>query len=374
MKKTLTVNLGGIVFHIDEDAYQLLDNYLTSLREHFRKEEGSEEIMNDFELRISELLNERIRLGYNVITIEQVDEVINRMGSLEEIFGESESEAKEEWKEEYKVRVENTATKRRLFRNPDDRILGGVAGGLAAYLGWDPTPLRLALVLLMFFYFVTIPIYLIIWLVVPMARTAAERLQMKGESVTIENIGKTVTDGFEKVTHNVNEYVASGKPRTTLQKLGDALVVIIGAIIKVFAIILCIILFPPLLVALFVMLVVLFAVVAALFGGGFGLLYGLMPFADWDMLSVYPEGGILLSAICLILAIGIPVVALIYVVCVKLFKWKPMGTGARWVLIVLWILSFIVVAVMGVRYGFPLWDDMHGWHWNTFLPIHHVRW
>lgn len=77
MKKTLTVNLGGTVFHIDEDAYQLLDKYLSNLRIHFRKEEGSDEIMDDFEMRISELLNERVRLGYEVITIEQVEEVIN---------------------------------------------------------------------------------------------------------------------------------------------------------------------------------------------------------------------------------------------------------------------------------------------------------
>ena len=83
MKKTLTVNLGGTVFHIDEDAYhQLLDKYLSNLRIHFRKEEGSDEIMDDFEMRISELLNERVRLGYEVITIEQVEEVIKRMFTL----------------------------------------------------------------------------------------------------------------------------------------------------------------------------------------------------------------------------------------------------------------------------------------------------
>ena len=86
MKKTLTVNLGGTVFHIDEDAYQLLDKYLSNLRIHFRKEEGSDEIMDDFEMRISEL-NERVRLGYEVITIEQVEEVIKRMGKPEEISG-----------------------------------------------------------------------------------------------------------------------------------------------------------------------------------------------------------------------------------------------------------------------------------------------
>ena len=88
MKKTLTVNLGGTVFHIDEDAYQLLDKYLSNLRIHFVKEEGSDEIMNDFEIRISELLSERIRLGYEVITIAHIEEVIKRMGRPEEIFDE----------------------------------------------------------------------------------------------------------------------------------------------------------------------------------------------------------------------------------------------------------------------------------------------
>ena len=92
MKKTLTINLGGSVFNIDEDAYQLLDKYLNNLRIHFRKEEGSDEIMNDFELRISELFSERMRLGYQVISIEQVEEVIARMGKPEELFDDDKQE------------------------------------------------------------------------------------------------------------------------------------------------------------------------------------------------------------------------------------------------------------------------------------------
>ena len=80
MKKTLTVNLGGIVFNIDEDAYLLLDNYFSNLRVHFKKEEGTDEIMDDFEARTSELFNERLKLGFQVITIEHVEDVIKRMG------------------------------------------------------------------------------------------------------------------------------------------------------------------------------------------------------------------------------------------------------------------------------------------------------
>ena len=272
MKKTLTVNLGGTVFHIDEDAYQLLDKYLSNLRIHFSKEEGSEEILNDFEMRISELFSERVRLGYEVISIIQVEEVIKRMGKPEEIFGENYSE---EAKDEFKTKVETgTGTaKKRFFRNSDDRILGGVAGGLAAYMGWDPTAVRIGFIILLFFQ-ITIPVYLVLWLIVPMAKTAAEKLQMRGESITLENIGKTVTDGFEKVSNNVNDYVSSGKPRTTLQKLGDVFVTVFGAILKVLGICIAIILIPPVLLVLFVLVVVLFAVVVALIGGSVGILGG----------------------------------------------------------------------------------------------------
>jgi phage shock protein PspC (stress-responsive transcriptional regulator) len=368
MKKTLTVNLGGTVFHIDEDAYQLLDKYLSNLRLHFKKEDGGEEIMDDFELRISELLNEKIRLGHEVITIEHVEEVIQRMGKPEEIFGESNSEYA---KEEFKAKTETSSTKRRLYRDPDDRILGGVAGGFAAYMGWDATAVRLALILLMFFYGITIPIYLILWLVVPMARTAAEKLQMRGESVTVENIGKTVTDGFERVSKNVNEYVHSDKPRTTLQKLGDAIVTIFGAIIKVLAILLSIILFPPLLLVLFVLVIVFFALIAGLFGGGFGLLYGLMPFAQWDTLSVYPDGWLIGASISGILVIAIPIISLIYLACVQLFKWKPMASGAKWTLIILWVIAFAATIILGVNFGLPAFNDIHGWHWSSW-PMRHI--
>ena len=80
MKKTLTVNLGGTVYHIDEDAYKLLDTYLSNLRIHFRREEGAEEIVHDMELRISELFTDRLRDGKQVITIEDVEEIIAQMG------------------------------------------------------------------------------------------------------------------------------------------------------------------------------------------------------------------------------------------------------------------------------------------------------
>ncbi|MDH6534394.1 PspC domain-containing protein [Parabacteroides sp. 52] len=373
MKKTLTVNLGGTVFHIDEDAYQLLDKYLSNLRIHFRKEEGSDEIMNDFEIRISELLHERIKLGYEVISLEQVEEVIKRMGKPEEIFGDS---FQEEEKEEYQEKTETVYTKRRLFRNPDDRILGGVAGGLAAYLGWDPTAIRLGLILLMIFWGVIIPVYFVLWLIIPMAHTATEKLQMRGEKVTVENIGKTVTDGFERVSNNVNDYISSGKPRSTLQKLGDAFVSIFGVLVKVVGILFAVVLLPPVLLILFVLLVVLFAVVVGLLGGGIGLLGGGMGILEelspwgggWGLVPHFSEGALIGSTIGTILVIGIPVVSLLYLIGGQLFKWKPMPSQGKWILLVIWVIALAATIVIATHYGLPAWNIMNGWHWGM-MPI-----
>ena len=263
MKKTLTVNLGGTVFHIDEDAYRLLDNYLCNLKLHFRRQAGADEIVNDIELRISELFLEKLTAGSQVITITDVEEVINRMGKPEEMeTGTEENTASGagntkgasgegygsgSWNSDNNSSY--TSNRRRLYRNPDDKMLGGVIGGLSVYLGWDSTWFRLILVFCAIFGFkFLIPIYIICWIVIPEARTAAEKLNMRGEAVTVENIGKTVTDGFERVTNNVNDYMKSDKPRTSMQRTGDTLLMIVGWFLKICLIIVAIICSPVLFV------------------------------------------------------------------------------------------------------------------------------
>lgn len=344
MKKTLTVNLGGSVFNIDEDAYLLLDKYLTNLRIHFHKEEGSEEIMNDFELRISELLSEKVRLGYNVVTIEQIEEVINRMGKPEEIFEEeSEESATQNETADFSCKTESKG-KKKLFRDPDDKIIGGVAGGFAAYTGWDVTAIRIAMLILLFFTnIVTIPVYIILWLVIPMASTASEKLEMRGENVTLENIGKTVTSGFEKV----NNYVRSDKPRSTIQRIGDILVQVIGFILKIGLIILAIICIPLLFLFLFISIVV----ICALAFGGIGILYHFMPSFDWLALPVYPQYTLILGCIGIILAIGIPLGSILYIILSSIFKYPPVSKGAKWALFFFWLIGFVISIACGTYIG-----------------------
>lgn len=357
MKKTLTVNLGGTVYHIDEDAYILLDNYLNNLRYHFRKEEGADEIVRDMEARIAELFDEALRGGLQVITIKEVEEVIARMGKPEELNDGEEENASASGEKAYDS--ESTGTSRRLFRNPDDRVLGGVVSGLAAYFGWDVTWTRIVFILAGFLIHGLILAYLLAWIIIPLAQTATEKLQMRGEPINVENIGRTVTDGFEKV----NDYVHSEKPRSALHKLGNGVVAVFGFLLKLCLVLLLICCAPFLLVGL----VVLFALLMAATGVIVNLptfIYNIIPWVDWSSVHTIP-GVIVGLTVCGLLVVGIPIAGLIQAVMQSFGSWKPMGTSAKVVLVLLWMVALAIGIVLIFQVPFlmepllstPLWGE-----------------
>ena len=204
MKKTLTVNLNNTVYHIDEDAYRQLQDYLESLNDYFRNEEGASEILSDIEARIAELFKERMRFGMQIITVREVDEIISVMGHPEDFASDTlniETDDKEVGEKE----VENQDTekgedgttpqekipernRRRLFRDKDDAFLGGVASGLGYYLGVSTALIRILFVLFTFLTGYALLIYLVLWICIPEAKTAAQKLEMRGEAATIDNI------------------------------------------------------------------------------------------------------------------------------------------------------------------------------------------
>lgn len=357
MKKTLTVNLGGTVYHIDEDAYILLDNYLNNLRYHFRKEEGADEIVRDMEARIAELFDEALRGGLQVITIKEVEEVIARMGKPEELNDGEEENASTSGEKVYGR--ESTGTSRRLFRNPGDRVLGGVVSGLAAYFGWDVTWTRIGFILAGFLIHGLILAYLLAWIIIPLARTATEKLQMRGEPINVENIGRTVTDGFEKV----NEKVHSDETRSTLHRVGNGVVAVFGFLLKLCLVLLLICCAPFLLVGL----VVLFALLMAATGVIVNLptfIYNIIPWVDWSSVHTIP-GVIVGLTVCGLLVVGIPIAGLIQAVMQSFGNWKPMGTSAKVVLVLLWMVALAIGIVLIFQVPFltepllstPLWGE-----------------
>ncbi|MDR0896120.1 MAG: PspC domain-containing protein [Prevotellaceae bacterium] len=355
MKKTLTVNLAGFVFHIDEDAYRLLDNYLNNLRLHFNRRVGVDEIIGDIEQRIADLFTEKLNTGKQVISIADVEEIIARIGQPEQMENNAADDEQQTSTDRQGTADGNTyTTHRKFYRNPDDKVLGGVAGGLAAYLGCDATALRLLFVLLLIVSAgISTVLYVVCWLIAPEAHTAAEKLSMRGEAVTIENIGKTVTDGFGRVYNGVNDYIKSDRPRTTFQRIGDGLVSIIGFCLKVLLVILALCCSPLLLVFIIVFVSLIFAAVTVAIGGGATLL-AMFPMIDWT-LPAHPLPAIVMYIACVLLA-GIPLVSIVFYVLRLLFDWKPMPVGLKRTLVALWAVSLVVffVCFAWVGYTWPM--------------------
>ena len=345
MKKTFNINLGGIVFHIDEDAYDLLDKYLSNLRIHFSKEEGAEEIVHDMELRISELFSERLNEKKQVVTLKDVEEIIAQMGKPEEFSDDTTQDTNEYIKEE--------KGPKRLFRDPDNKVIGGVCSGIAAYLGWDVTAVRIIFIALALPFILNgslilngvVIAYIIAWIIIPEANTAAEKLSMKGMKVNVENIGKTVTDGFEKV----NDFVKSEKPRSFLQRVGEAIVGVVGFLIKCILVIAAIC-FTPVLFVVLIVFVSLLAAATGVISAVPTMLYEMMPKIDWSIVNLSPFTTSLMS-ISGILVIGIPIVGFIHFLMSTFGGWKAMPFAARMTLLVLWLIALGVGTFFMINFG-----------------------
>ena len=195
MKITVSINIGGIAFHIDEDAYSELKIYLRSLERHFAKENSAAEIMSDIETRIGELLRARISDYKQVVTLADVREVITILGTPEDIGGESGSSGYE--------RISSTSY-HRMYRDPDNRIIAGVCSGMAAYWHIDPWVVRVIFILLALPGGLGILIYAVLWVVLPEAKSTAQKIEMKGEPVNIHNIKESVKEEFENVKKKMN--------------------------------------------------------------------------------------------------------------------------------------------------------------------------
>jgi len=322
MKKTITVNLNGRVFTMDEDAYRLLDNYLNNLRIYFRKEEGGSEIIADFEARIEELLSEKTRLGYQVITIEHVEEVIARVGKPGDF---TDKEDAEEEKQTYFT--ESKEVKKKFFRNIDDKMFGGICSGIAAYFGWDVVAVRIIFIILIFATsFWIVPFYLLAWIIFPAACTAEQKLQMSGKPITVENIGKTVAAEVESTTVNESKGCLTG------------FVDLCVGLMKVFLIGLGCLVGIPL---LFTFVIVVIVLIALLFGIGGGIM-GIVPSF---MIVDHP----IWATTTLLLVVGIPTVALIYALIAHFVNLKPLNRAVKWVFLIIWILALVLFLFSGFR-------------------------
>lgn len=212
MNKIFNINLGGYPFTIDDDAYLKLDKYLKTIRRHFSRSEGCDDIITDIEARIAELFNQELK-GQPIVGLREVDSVIKVMGTPEEFGAVDDGTMEERSKKKTKTHSTHGAS-RRLFRDGEHKVIGGVAGGLAAYFGiQDALWIRLLFVLGFFFGGLSVLIYPILWIVLPEAKTSADKLAMTGEPVNVSSIAKKVEEEISNLSDTLNEFTKEFKSK-----------------------------------------------------------------------------------------------------------------------------------------------------------------
>lgn len=219
MNKILNINLGGMPFTVDIDAYTHLETYLDTIRRHFSDSESCDEIIHDIEVRMGELFQESMK-GSSIISNKELDEVIKIMGTPEDFGAEAMQDDFQTHSERksYTARDQHQTSKKRLFRDGEDKVVAGLCSGMAAYFGIDdPLWIRIAFVILLFAGISPI-LYLLLWVIVPVARTSSDKLSMRGENINISNIAKTVEEEITELSKRITEI---GKDLSSKKKSSD---------------------------------------------------------------------------------------------------------------------------------------------------------
>ncbi len=369
MNKTVNINLAGIFFHIDEDAYLKLQRYLEAIKRSFTDSQGRSEIISDIEARIAELFAERIQNEKQVVGIKLVDEVITIMGQPEDYLVDDEIFEDEPQASQRR----SSRPSKKLYRDTDNSYIGGVAAGLGHYFGIDTIWIRLIWLLFAIgsggtFIF----IYLIFWALVPEAKTTAEKLMMSGDDVNISNIEKKIKDGidsvsetvknvdlkkhgdklkegFDHVSDNISETVKSvdfqkqgnrlkSSSQTFFDTIGNILMFFLKVLAKFIGILLII-----------VGVSTLISLIVALFSVGItdALHFPGMDFIDASNAANIP---LWLMSLLLFFAIGIPFFFVFYLGLKILVKnLKSIGNIAKFTLLGIWLMAIIGLIITGVK-------------------------
>lgn len=383
MKKNISINIFGTIYAIDEDAYQLLDNYLESMKNYFMRQEGGEEIADDIEHRVAELLWENKQNGMEAVSIDVVKEIINKIGNADQIDEETpihencedtnngeendksstteNSEQQEQAQSStFFDKVKTHMHERHLYRNTNDKMLGGVCSGLSEYFGvGDPVFWRIGTIVLTFvfmgaeywfvpdFLHIFFPVaYIILWILVPEARTAEEKLRMRGKKITPENLSDQIVNDSEEQEAKSPQPVRNN-----------------GGCIRFLFYAFLLLMLAPLFIAL---LAVIIALIVAMFAAIFGvsaLMAHPIPELTWltDAISSNPYI-VIMGLAAIIIVIGIPIYGIIRAIRRNS---SPMRNGTLFTLILTWIIALAIsiaaCGVVGVRAaeGFKIFHDSH---------------
>ncbi|BDU23434.1 MULTISPECIES: PspC domain-containing protein [unclassified Flavobacterium] len=340
MNKTVNINLGGMFFHIDEDAYLKLTRYFDAIKRSLNNSSGQDEIIKDIEMRVSELLSEKQKSEKHVVGLKDVDEVITVMGQPEDYRIEDEESTNQSYNDF------GQRKHKKLYRDKEKGLIGGVATGLGHYFGIDAVWIKIIFLIFVFAGFGTgILAYFVLWIVTPEAVTTSEKLEMTGEPVTISNIEKKVREEIDSLSEKfknadydkMGNQVKSGAGRIS-SSFGD----FIMTVFKIFAKFLGVVLIIAGISTLIMLLIGVFTLGTNIFID--------FPWQNFVEAGNFTEYPIWSFGLLMLFAVGIPFFFLT-LLGFKLLSpnLKSIGNITKYTLLAVWIIAIAIVISIGIK-------------------------
>jgi len=339
MNKTVNINLGGLVFHIDEDAYKKLTHYFEAIKQSLSNTSGQDEIIKDIEIRISELISEKHTTDKQVISLREVEEIISIMGQPEDYRIEGDEPINAE-----PIYTNNKITKK-LYRDEENAAIGGVLAGLGHYFGIDKAILRVILLIMVFAGGTGVVAYIILWIAMPAAKTTSEKLEMRGEPVTISNIEKKVREEIDTLSEKLKSTdfdKMKQEMKSNGEKFKNNFGEIIRSVLNIFAKVIGVLM---ILTSLGVLVVFLIGVLA------FGTTnFPDFPFHSFVELGNFTDYPVWFFGLIFYLAVSIPSV-FVLLLGIKIIapNSKSIGSIAKYVLLMIWIIAIGILISIGVK-------------------------
>ena len=337
MNKTVNINIGGLVFHIDEDAYQKLTRYFEAIKRSLSNSSGQDEIMKDIEMRVAELLTEKQKSDKHSINNKDVDEVIVVMGQPEDY--RLDNDANDKPAEPFYPYTKS----KKLYRDKDRGTIAGVCAGLGHYFGIDAVWFKILFLILFFGFGTGLIAYIILWIAMPKALTTSEKLEMTGEPVTISNIEKKVREEFESVSNKFKNADLGNEIRSGGTRVADGLGDVFMNIFRIFAKILgaIIVIFSSL-----TLLAICFASIFMIFSSSMPDNYILNHIST----PIGLETPIWAQGVLFLLAAGIPAFFFL-MLGLKLLvnNLKSIGSIAKYSLLGIWIIAVGILISLGIK-------------------------
>ncbi len=334
MEKSIKINIAGVIFQINEDAYELLRNYLQSVTNRLSKLPGGSEMVDDIEGRIAELFQSKPSWQTAIISKEEVEEMISTMGSPEDIAGDLESESS---RETY------TRQPKKLYRNTGNSIIGGVCSGLSDSTGIDAVWIRIIFVLFTLVYLTGALVYVILWIVLPGSGTSSHKREKVPEEKPVirDQAGIKTSHGASPVGNAVNEI---------FRAFGKFFIILFRVILAIIGVSFIIAGFSTLFSFLFLSIFHSTLLMPDIFEDS--LIY----FPDFLYFIADPSMSVWL-AILTSLVIGLPLLALIYWGIRMVFQFRAKDLVLNLTMLIIWILSCVALSIIAFTQGISFSDS-----------------